>query len=52
MTTNEKIEQIPATPIKIELQTQIDALWSQVIELHKAQDAAAKNPELFSEVQV
>ncbi|KAF3522289.1 hypothetical protein F2Q69_00048573 [Brassica cretica] len=51
MATNEQDELLPATLREIELQTQLGALQSQVTELHKAQDTAAKYPKLLSEDQ-
>lgn len=51
MATNEQDKLLPATLREIELQTQLGALQSQVTELHKAQDTAAKYPKLLSEDQ-
>ncbi|KAL0713422.1 hypothetical protein Bca4012_020400 [Brassica carinata] len=40
-----------STPREVELQRQLDSLQSQVTELQRAQEKAAENPEILSEVQ-
>lgn len=54
MTQNEHNEQFSATPVEIELQARIEALQSQVTELHRTweNNASTDDSELLSNVQV